>query len=224
MAVVDPLLGGRPRTHEIERLRLMFPSLPILVYTVLAPETAGALLVLGGVGIRRAVFHRVDDSPEALRRAISAELEQSTSQRVISILAARLPGLPDPIIRALECTLHNPCELPTVSHLADRAQLTRRTCERVFAKLELPSPGVVMLMARLLYAHHLLLDPGYTIEDVALKLGFGKARTLQMHFRDVFGRTAGDLRLSLSVAEAVAIVTDRFLPAIVPTRRKAVAS
>ncbi len=212
MAVVDPMLGGSPRTHEIERLRQLFPSLPLLVYTVLVPETAGALLTLGRAGIRRAVFHRLDDSPECLREALRGELEQSASRRVISALSARLPGLPDTVMQALEGTLHAPASTPTVSHLAYRAQLTRRGCERVFAKLGLPSPGVVMLMARLLYAHHLLLDPGYTVEDVALKLGFARARTLQMHFRGVFGRTAGDLRLSLSIAETVAVVTERFFP------------
>ena len=51
---------------------------------------------------------------------------------------------------------------------------------------------------RLLYAHRLLLDPGYTVEDVALKLGYSKTKTLQMHLRAVFGLTAGELRVSLS--------------------------
>ena len=60
----------------------------------------------------------------------------------------------------------------TVSALARRAQITRRTCERSFARAGLPSPKIVMLLARVLYAHRLLLDPGYTIEDVALKLGY----------------------------------------------------
>lgn len=212
MAVVDPMLSGQPRTHEIERLRLLFPSLPLLVYTVLVPATAGALLTLGAAGIRRAIFYRVDDAPDALRRAVSAELEQSASQRVVQELQPHLPGLPEQILRALETTLHAPAALPTVAHLVERAQLPRRSLDRVLSKLSLPSPRIVMLMAQLLYAHHLLLDPGYTVEDVALKLGFGKARTLQMHFRDVFGVTAGELRLSLSVAESVAVVTSHFLP------------
>ncbi|HEV8177872.1 MAG TPA: hypothetical protein VGP44_09310, partial [Gemmatimonadales bacterium] len=33
MAVVDPLLGGTARAHGIERIRLLFPSLPLLIYT-----------------------------------------------------------------------------------------------------------------------------------------------------------------------------------------------
>jgi transcriptional regulator GlxA family with amidase domain len=67
-----------------------------------------------------------------------------------------------------------------------------------------------MVLIRLLYAHRLLLDPGYTVEDVALKLGYSKTKTLQMHLRAVFGLTAGELRVSLSTDEALEVVTHRY--------------
>ena len=41
MAVLDPALEGpEPRTQEIERFRVLFPSLPIVLYTHLAPSVA----------------------------------------------------------------------------------------------------------------------------------------------------------------------------------------
>jgi len=67
------------------------------------------------------------------------------------------------------------------------------------------------VLTRLLYAHRLLLDPGYTVEDVALKLGYSKTKTLQMHLRAVFGVTAGELRVALSTEEALMTVTERYL-------------
>ncbi len=211
MAVVDPLLGGQARAHGIERLRLLFPSLPLLVYTELAPATAAVLLQLGRSGIRRVVFHRFEDAPGSLRAAIHAELEQSASQQVMQAIGGALQELPPELLRALEQMLHAGEEAPTVTALAERAQLTRRTCERWFTKVGLPSPRTVMVLTRLLYAHRLLLDPGYTVEDVALKLGYSKTKTLQMHLRAVFGVTAGELRVSLSTEEALMIVTDRYL-------------
>ena len=60
-------------------------------------------------------------------------------------------------------------------------------------------------------SHRLLLDPGYTVEDVALKLGYSKTKTLQMHLRAVFGVTAGEAPVSLSTEEALMTVTDRYL-------------
>jgi AraC-like DNA-binding protein len=214
MAVVDPLFGGQARAHGIERIRLLFPSLPLLIYTELAPATASVLLQLGRSGIRRVVFHRFEDAPAALRSAIQVELEQSASQQVMQALSAALHGLPPEILRALEAMLHAGDEAPTVTSLADRAQITRRTCERWFTKLGLPSPRTVMVLTRLLYAHRLLLDPGYTVEDVAQKLGYSKTKTFQMHLRAVFGATAGELRVSLSTEEALIMVTDRYLGSI----------
>jgi transcriptional regulator GlxA family with amidase domain len=76
-----------------------------------------------------------------------------------------------------------------------------------------------MVLIRLLYAHRLLLDPGYTVEDVALKLGYSKAKTLQMHLRTVFGVTAGELRVALSMEDALAIITNRYFS---PLRQVAV--
>ncbi|HEY9014490.1 MAG TPA: helix-turn-helix domain-containing protein [Gemmatimonadales bacterium] len=211
MAVVDPLLGGQARAHGIERIRLLFPSLPLLVYTELAPATASVLLQLGRSGIRRVVFQRFEDAPASLRSAIQAELEQSASQQVMQAIGATLQELPRELLRALEAMLHSGEEAPTVTALAERAQLTRRTCERWFTKVGLPSPRTVMVLIRLLYAHRLLLDPGYTVEDVALKLGYSKTKTLQMHLRAVFGVTAGELRVSLSTEEALMMVRDRYL-------------
>jgi len=207
LAVVDPVLGPAPRSVEIARLHQHFPSLPLVVYTTLAPETAGVLLELGGVGIRRVMFERFDDSPAAIRRMLRSELDLSVSQ------------LPEPVRPALEAALRTPTDCLTVSALARRAQITRRTCERSFARAGLPSPKIVMLVARVLYAHRLLLDPGYTIEDVALKLGYASSRTLQAHFREVFGLTAGDLRMSVSPEEALDIIVRRYV-----TRQRAVAS
>jgi AraC-like DNA-binding protein len=69
---------------------------------------------------------------------------------------------------------------------------------------------MVLVIARLLYAHRLLQDPGYTVEDVAVKLGYGRTRSLQDLFKEVFGLTAGEVRLSLTVEEALSVVTKRY--------------
>ena len=211
MVVVDPFFEGRSRIYEIERLRFLFPSLPLLVYAALAPEVAGVLLQLGRLNIRRALFERFDDAPASLRLALKGELEQSAPRRVMQALEQRLAGLPERLRWALDAMVHAPAEAATVSSLAQRANLTRRTCERAFLRAGLPSPRSLMGLVRALYAHRLLLDPGYTVEDVAQRLGFGRAKALQNCLRDVFGCTAGDLRASLSFEDGIAMVTSRHL-------------
>src|SRR5204862_24773 len=63
---------------------------------------------------------------------------------------------------------------------------------------------------RVLFAHRLLQDPGFTIEDVAARLGYAQVKTLQQHARTYLGLTAGEMRLSLSPDEALDIVVRRF--------------
>jgi len=219
LVVVDPRDGPGIGVREIERLRQMFPSLSLLIYTALTPETAELLLALGRVGIRRAIFARFDDAPSSLRKALQGEAEHTVFRKVARSLAELLGTLPDQLRVALESTLTSPMEAPTVSLMAERAQLGRRTCERLFARSGLPSPRMVLVVARLLYAHRLLLDPGLTVEDVATKLGYSRPRTMQAHLREVFGMTAGEMRLSLSPDDALQIVKARYFNA--PVRQVA---
>lgn len=209
MAVVDPRWrsGG---LDTLERLRIMFPSLPILIYTGLTPDTAGDLLVLAGLGIQRALFCELDDDPETLRSALNLEWEQSVACQVLRAVTGLIQGVPSRLQQALDSTLCALGRFPTVESLAERAQVRRRTCERWFARRGLPSPRTVLLVGRLLQAHRLLLNPGYKVEDVALKLGFRRSKTMQMHFREVFGMTAGEARLGLTPAKALADVASRY--------------
>src|SRR5207249_4826107 len=81
LAVVDPLLSGQGRSQEIERLRVLFPSLPLMLYTTLTPRTAGVLLALGQRGIQHAVFANYDDHPSRLREVLGQEEARSSSRQ-----------------------------------------------------------------------------------------------------------------------------------------------
>src|SRR5207247_10856194 len=94
--------------------------------------------------------------------------------------------------------------------VAARARGDRRTGERWFMRVGLPSPRHFLAAARVLYAHRLLQDPGFTIEDVAKRLGYAQAKTLQLHARAYLGLTAGEMRLSLSPEEALERVVHGF--------------
>src|SRR6266581_532943 len=113
LAVVDPLLSGDARSQEIERLRVLFPSLPLILYTTLTPRTAGVLLVLDQ-------------------------------------LADALAPLPSELRWVLEEALRAPGQVQTVSQVALRARVDRRTCERWFTRVGLPSPRHFLSAARVL--------------------------------------------------------------------------
>src|SRR5216110_79768 len=221
LAAVDPQLEGGPRPHEIERLRLLFPSLPLILYTALSPATAAVLLALGHSGINAVVFTRLDDHPARLREVLAHEEARSASRQLLDQLTAVLAPLPSELRWVVEEVLRAPAELQTVQQVAARARVDRRTFERWFARLRLPSPRHFLAAARVLYAHRLLQDPGFTIEDVSKRLGYAQAKTLQQHARTYLGLTAGEMRLSLTADEATARIVQGFLT---PVRRAAAAT
>jgi AraC-like DNA-binding protein len=211
LAVVDPLLAGVARAQEIERLRVLFPSLPLILYTSLSPQTASVLLTLGQRGIRHVVFARYDDHPARLRELLECEEGHAASRLFLEQLAGALAPLPSELRWVLEEAFQAPDRVQTVGQIAARARVDRRTCERWFTRVGLPSPRHFLAAARVLYAHRLLQDPGFTVEDVAQRLGYAQVKTLQQHARTYLGLTAGEMRLSLTPDQALERVAHRFL-------------
>jgi AraC-like DNA-binding protein len=211
LAVLDPALDGTPRAQEIERLRLLFPSLPLVVYTTLTPALVPVLLQLGRAGVRTVLLAGHDDHPARLREILVEEGAESLPNRLLEELGDVLKEFPGELRWAVETIVRDPAGYHTVQDLADRARMDRRTCLRWFAKAQLPPPSVVLMVLRVAYAHRLLQDPGYTVEDVATKLGYPKPRPFASHVKDVFGMTPAELRVSLTAEDALRLVRERIL-------------
>ncbi len=210
MAVVDPGLEGHPRSQEVERLRVLFPSLPLILYTKLSPAIVPVLLRVGETGIREVLLEGYDDHAQRLSDALTEEAARVLSRSLMTDIEDVIRDLPHELKWALETIVREPGSFRTVQDLADRARMDRRTCTRWFTKATLPPPSVMLTVIRVVYAHRLLQDPGYTVEDVAAKLGYAKPRSFALHVKEVFGMTPGDLRVSLAPDEAVKIVRERY--------------
>jgi AraC-like DNA-binding protein len=221
IALVDPALGGIASGQEIERLHVLFPSLRVILYTMMTPQLAPVLLTLGPCGIRQVVLRGVDDHPERLRKLVEEESMNAASHRLVEQLTSALAPLPGELRWVLEDAIRSAGAVQTIQQVAARARVDRGTCARWFARARLPSPRHILAAARVLYAHRLLKDPGFTIEDVAKRLGYAQAKTLQQHARSYLGLTAGEMRLSLTAEEATARIVQRFLT---PTVSSAAAS
>lgn len=210
LGVVDPRLEGPPRAQGIQRLRALFPSLPLIVYTSLSADLAEVLLQLGQHGVRQVVILRHDDHPQHLADLLVTEAAHAVSRRLIEAIGDLLQAVPGELRWAIETVIREPAEVQTVKALARKARMDRRTCLRWFAKAQLPPPSVTLMALRVVYAHRLLQDPGYTVEDVATKLGYAQARSFAQNVKEVLGLTPGELRVSLTPDEALAIVRERY--------------
>src|SRR5256885_8471132 len=126
--------------REIERLRVLFPSLPLSLDTTLAPQTAAVMLALGQRGIRHVVFTRYDDHPAHLRHVLAQEEARSTSQQLLDQFAWALSPLPSELRWVLEEVLRSPAGVLTVQQVAAPAPLDRRTFQRWFTPVGLALP------------------------------------------------------------------------------------
>ena len=210
LAVVDPALEGAARAQGIQRLHTLFPSLPVIVYTGLAPDLPAVLLQLGQAGIRRVIVLRHDDHPQRLGDTLMGEAAHAVSHTLIDAIADLLQGFPGELRWAIETVIREPATVQSVKALADRAKMDRRTCLRWFAKAQLPPPSVTLTALRVVYAHRLLQDPGYTVEDVATRLGYAQARSFAQAAKEVLGLTPGEVRGALTPEDALAIVRERY--------------
>jgi AraC-like DNA-binding protein len=176
------------------------------------PELPAILLELGSRGVREVVVADHDDHPNRLSDLLVHEAANALSRRLVEQIEDLLADCPGQLRWAFETIVREPAAFHTVGDLAERARMDRRTCARWFARAGLPSPSVVLMVFRTVYAHRLLQDPGYTVEDVAAKLGYAKTRSFAAHVKEVFGMTAGELRVSLSPEDALRLVRERFFP------------
>jgi AraC-like DNA-binding protein len=211
IAVFDPgLESGQPRAHEIERIRLMFPSLPLILYAQLTPLILPVLLEIGRLGVRQIVVADHDDHPGRLVDAILEEAAHAVSRQLITAIEDVLNEMPQELRWAIETVVRDPASYHSVQDLAERARMDRRTCVRWFTKAQLPPPRAILIALRVIYAHRLLQDPGYTVEDVALRLGYPKVRPFVENVREIFGLTPAQLRVSLTREDAIGIVRERY--------------
>ncbi len=218
LGVIDHALDGTARSQEIERLKVLFPSFPLILYTQLSPDVAPVLLRLGQVGVRQIVIARHDDHSARLNELLSGEASHAVVGQLMNAMSDLLGSCPGELKWAIETAVREPTTVQSVKDLARRARMDRRTCLRWFDKAKLPPPSTTLMVLRVIYAHRLLQDPGYTVEDVATKLGYAQTRSLAQNVKEVLGMTPGELRVSLTPEEALARVRERYFTPATTTR------
>lgn len=210
LGVVDPSLEGEADTQPIEQIARLFPSFPMLVYTALDADSARALLRLGRIGIRRVILEYHDDHPSRIADLLLAESCHVVSRQLAQTVGELLQPCPEELIRAVELFVAEPGEVQSVQEFAEVASMDRRTCLRWFDKAGLPAPSIFLSLVRTILAHRLLLDPGYTVDDVARKVGYSQTRSLAQCVRQFFQMTPREFRSMLTPEEALELVKSKY--------------
>jgi AraC-like DNA-binding protein len=203
VAVVDPRAEGTLAVVEIQRLFARFPTLPVVVYTRLAPDTMKATVELAKRGLQHVVLHKFDDDPRRFRELLERQPAYAMSDAVLARLADELSEMPASLSRAIVRLFEAPAGFEDVEGLASAAGMTRRHVNRWLERVGLASARTLIIAARLVRAYHYMRDPGYLLEDVAQKMGYSTHRMFIRQARELLGLTPTDMRDRLQPEEFV---------------------
>ena len=194
VVIIDPRIDGAIEIEALKQLIGRYPTLPVVVYTLLSPELLRATVELANLGVRHLILRGFDDEPRRLRELLERVPAQQLSDIVLQGLAPRLQAAPPMLRRAITKLFEMPQTFRGVEDLAGAAGMTRRNLDRWLDRLGLASARMLILAARLTRAVHYMRDPGYLLDDITKKLGYGSGRLFARQVRAATGLTPSMLR------------------------------
>ena len=203
VVVLDPAADGLMNVGAVASLLKRYPSLPLIAYVTLHAPQFSAVAQLGRLGLKEVVLHRFDDAPEGFKERVE-RLEGSTlTHDVIEALRDRLGQLPRQLAVTVENLFEQPHRYASALDLAMEAGVAIVSVYRNLDSAQLGSPKRLLIAAKVLRGFGYLRDPGYSVLDVSIKLGYKTARIFSQHWVSVFGLTPARVRSRLTDAAAI---------------------
>lgn len=209
VVVADPIATGVVQVEALEDLRRQFPSLPVVVYTQLAPASIKAIVRLAKVGVEHVVLGRFDDEPKRFLDLLEGIPAHALGDRMLQELAGPLSALPVTVVRAVDQLFRSPTRFKNAQDLATAAGMNLRTLYRNLEPAGIYSARALVVSARLLRAYSFLQDPGRSIKDVAAKAGYHSPWQLSQQLRELTGCTAEQVRREVKDEAIVALLAEQ---------------
>ncbi|HWZ61042.1 MAG TPA: AraC family transcriptional regulator [Gemmatimonadaceae bacterium] len=224
IAVVDPCIDGGADTESMRALRVGFPSVAVLVYTAISPDSTRAMLALGELGVRHCILRGFDDEPGRFRdglellRAAALEDQVLATLRV-PLLAEQAPGS---LVSAIEQMFRTPRRFRTAEDIAVAAGMPRRGVNRWLERAGVAPARMLVIGARVLRGYQYAQNPALAVADIAGRLGYPDPRVFSDHVRMMTGRAVSAWRATVAADQCVAMLVAKLMilpprPAAAPT-------
>ena len=216
--IIDPSADGVVNVDAVAMLLNSYPSLPIVGYVMLNPTSFGAIAQLSRRGLSHVVLHRFGDSRERLQQTLARVRTHPPSLRLVRLLAPALRRVPLSLNRAIVEMFERPHRYTSVLDLAMTAQLPPVSVYRYLESVKLTSPKKLLIAAKMSRGLTYLRDPGYSVSEVATKLGYRHPRIFTAHALEVFELTPSRLRTRVSEEDATAMLAHWISLSITPMK------
>jgi AraC-like DNA-binding protein len=202
LAVLDPMADGKVRSSAILSVLEEFPSVPVILYAQLSPETLQATVDLARAGVRHVVLFRYDDDEKRFLELIESQPGAALAQILLRHLEAPLEKVSGVLRRGVERMFGAPGHFDTLPDLARSSMVSKRTIYRQFAEAGFASPRKFLVAARLLRAYAYMMEPGNTLEMAGQKLGY-EPNSFRRQVRIFFNTTPQKIKRSMPQEEFV---------------------
>jgi len=176
VVILDPSADGIMNVSAVSGLLKRYPSLPLIAYVTLNAPAFNAVAQLGRMGLEDVVLEAITDRLHQLPRQLAVTVENLFDQ-------------PHRYASALDLGMEAGIAIVSVYRNLDTAQLG--------------SPKRLLIAAKVLRGFSYLRDPGYSVLDVSIKLGYKTARIFSQHWVSVFGVTPARVRTRLTDDAAI---------------------
>jgi AraC-like DNA-binding protein len=201
--ILDPMADGIMNVGAVAGFLTRYPSLPLIAYVTLGAPAFGAVAQLGRLGLHEVILHRFDDAPERFRERVEQVRANPLARRVVGAIGPSLGQLTRQLAVTVENMFDQPHRYTSALDLAMEAKIPIVRLYRNLDVAELGSPKRLLIAAKVLRGFGYLRDPGYSVLDVSIKLGYRSTRIFSQHSVAVFGLTPARVRTRLSDEEAV---------------------
>ena len=203
VVVFSPAADGTMDATRACKLIQKYASIPFVAYVPVDAAFVRGIARMANDGLQEVVVYRSDDSPSPFHKT----LERVSSVPQVSTLVGKLQPwfrhLPASLVEVLMDDLHQPHKYASAEDIAVGANVTLSALYRSFRSARLNSPKSFVVGARVFRGCIYLRDAGFSIRDVAIKLGYTHPRIFARHIECVLGECPSKLRHSLDDEEAV---------------------
>jgi AraC-like DNA-binding protein len=182
---------GSSTLNTVRHIREAYPSVPIVLYFAVSPDTSRDLLAFVRAGVNNLVLRDVDDLRHSLRTAMSTAADHCSARTIIEETGPLLPPIVMPMLRFC---LENGRRSLSVEEVADALNVHRKTLVARLRGAHLPTPSALISWCRLLIAARLLEDPGRSVEQIALLLDFPSGTSMRNMMKRYTGLRPGEIR------------------------------
>jgi AraC-like DNA-binding protein len=200
VVVVDPRADGTARSRPIVTMLNRYPTLPIIVYTTMAPEALRLTVALSAHGLRHVLLRGFDDTPHKLRAFLEKIPADAMAETILAALREPIARLPLLLAQAITQLFHAPHLITSVGDLATLAAMRRRRLDRWLERVGIAPAHQLITVARLVRAYRYMQD-GYLLGEAAAKLGYSARRIMSDQMRVATGMLPSLLREGVSAQD-----------------------